>query len=218
MSGIVSGIAWGLERPERPAAGIRSTGSAPDTAGSDDRALLAAIAGGDQAAFQRLYRRHERPLLAFLLRLVRSRPLAEEVLNDTMLAVWRFAARYEGRSTPRTWIYSIAYHKGTSQLQRRQKHSAQCEAEGLDHLADHAKTPEASAEDSSRARLFSALLARLVAEQRTVLQLAYYQEMTVAEIAVVMDCPEGTVKTRMYQARKLLAMMLEEAGLVANAA
>jgi RNA polymerase sigma-70 factor (ECF subfamily) len=66
--------------------------------------------------------------------------------------------------------------------------------------------------------MVAALLARLNPEHQTVMQLAYYQEMSIAEIARVMDSPEGTVKTRMFQARKRLAAMLAEAGLVADAA
>lgn len=208
---LVSGIARGVKRL------MPAEAAPPASPEAIDRALLASIAGGDRAAFQQLYRRHERPLFAFLQRMLGNRAVAEEVVNDTMLAVWRFAGRYEGRSTPRTWITSIAFHKATSQL-RRQKHQPQSDEGQMESVADHAKTPEGSAQDSSRARLFAGLLARLSPEHRTVMQLAYYQEMSIAEIASVMDSPEGTVKTRMFQARKRLAVMLAEAGIVAEAA
>src|SRR5689334_13002114 len=87
---LVSGIADGVKRL------ISAEAAPPSSPQVVDRALLAAVASGDRAAFERLYRRHERPLFTFLLRMVGNRALAEEVVNDAMLAVWRFAGRYEG--------------------------------------------------------------------------------------------------------------------------
>ena len=83
-----------------------------------DGKLLDGIAKGDKAAFTEFYQRHNRALFAFLVKLVRDREMAEEVLSETMLDVWRQAGRFEGKSSVTTWLFSIGHHKAVSRLRR----------------------------------------------------------------------------------------------------
>jgi len=106
-----------------------------DAAASDGQ-LLARIARGDQDAVTALYRRLERPLFAFLVKTLRDREAAADVLNETMLDVWRQAGRFEGKSSVATWIYSIAHHKAISWLRKRRE--VELDEEAVAEVADDA--------------------------------------------------------------------------------
>ncbi|WP_162941878.1 RNA polymerase sigma factor [Desertimonas flava] len=94
-------------------------GGEGDRADQVDRSDIAAIAGGDQQALERLYERHRGPLVAFVGHITGDRGLAEEVLQDTLLAIWHHAGRFEPRARVRTWMYTIARRNALSRLRRR---------------------------------------------------------------------------------------------------
>jgi len=179
------------------------------TAADEDAALILATARGDRAAFDTLYRRYREPLQGFVMRTIRRGDLAEDVVSETMLVVWRSAGRFEGRSRARTWIFGVAYRCGLDAL-RRQRRSDIAEPLGEETfaLADEANLPQRLADRESVAK---ALLA-LSAEQRAVIELAYYFGYSVNEIAEIVGCPPGTVKTRMFAARRRLGAILDETG------
>src|ERR1700754_1505910 len=91
--------------------------------GPSDTVLLQRVAAGDRNAFSELYRRLQRPLFGYLMKLVRERELVEDVLNETMMEVWRQAARFEGRSSVNTWVFSIAHHRAVSRLRKKREAS-----------------------------------------------------------------------------------------------
>lgn len=175
-----------------------------------DGKLLDGIAKGDRAAFTEFYQRHDRGLFAFLVKLVRERELAEEVLSETMLEIWRQAGRFEGKSSVTTWMFSIAHHKAVSRL--RKKREVALDDDVAANIEDQAPKPDSLAADQNMSRLLQGLMEKLSLDHREILHLAYFQEFSVQEIADTLDLPENTVKTRMFYARQKLKGMLEAAG------
>lgn len=176
-------------------------------ADTEDAAWLAQVADGDLRAFERLYRSYHPRLTRFLARMLWRGGLVGEVLGDTMLVVWRRAASYDGSCKVSTWIFAIAYRKALKALQR------------LDEPVDDdaaAETPAADAADEPERRLglrelqarLGVALAALSPEQRAVVELTYYHGIDYHEIAAIVDCPPGTVKTRMFHARRRLRVAL----------
>jgi RNA polymerase sigma-70 factor (ECF subfamily) len=177
--------------------------------GDRDRALLAAVAGGDEAGLRGLADRHGSSLLAYLTGLVGDPPLAEEVLQDTLLAVWRGAAGFVGGSTVRTWLFAVARRRAVDALRRRGTGPATDDDGVLAQQPDPAAGPE-------RRLLARADLDRVVAAigglrpaHREVLALACVHELSGQEIGAVLGVPVGTVKSRLRLARAALGRLLE---------
>jgi RNA polymerase sigma-70 factor (ECF subfamily) len=178
--------------------------------GASDTVLLQRVAKGDRVAFAELYRRLQRPLFGYLMKLVREREMVEDVLNETLMEVWRQAARFEGRSSVNTWVFSIAHHRAVSRLRRKRETSLDEETAAA--IEDQAPTPDQNAANSDMSRILAELMTQLSAEHREILNLAYYQEFSVQEIAEALDLPANTVKTRMFYARQRLKALLEKSG------
>lgn len=171
-----------------------------------DERLLSRLAHGDARPLTSLYERHARGVFAFLCRLTGDAATAEDLLQETFLAVWRGAATFQGRSSVRTWLFGIAHNKAGHWLRRRHP-------EPLDEHADvpdpGSAVPEMADEAWERERI-TAALAQLPAAQRAVLELTFYHGFSCAEVAEVLDCPVGTVKSRAYLARRRLAQLLAD--------
>jgi len=189
-------------------AGSRGKGSGD---GSGDVALLQRVANGDRTAFAELYRRLQRPLFGYLMKLVREREMVEDVLSETMMEVWRQAARFEGRASVNTWVFSIAHHRAVSRL--RKKRESALDEETAAAIEDESPTPDERAVTSDTNRLIGTLMEQLSFEHREILHLAYFQEFSVQEIADALDLPANTVKTRMFYARQRLKVLLEKSGI-----
>ncbi len=178
--------------------------------GSDDKELIRRMVDRDQTAMSALYARHHVRLYRYLVRLVRSEAMAEELMNEVFLESWRKADSFEGRSAVSTWLMSIAHNKAVSVMRKRSE-------EALDdavavQLADHEDNPEVRVQKRSKAEVMRACMDRLSTDHREVIDLVYYHDMSVAEAASTLDIPENTVKTRMFYARKKLAEFMREAG------
>lgn len=182
------------------------SGAPPD----DDANLLARIATGERAALGELYARHGASLLGYLLSLTADQGLAEEVLQDTLVAVWRSAARFGGKSTVRTWLIGVARRQAHNALRRRGLPLA--EAATLDALAERPApdpTPEdAVLADADRAALADAIR-RLPTAQREVLALVFGQDLSYQEAADAMGIPVGTVRSRLHHAKRALRTLLD---------
>src|SRR5215470_4088514 len=131
--------------------------------------LLQRIAGGDRDAFSELYRRLQRPLFGYLMKLVRERELVEDVLNETMMEVWRQAARFEGRSSVNTWVFSIAHHRAVSRL--RKKRETSLDEEQAATIEDESPTPDEHAMTGDMNRLIAEIMEQLSFEHREILHL-----------------------------------------------
>jgi len=157
-----------------------------------------------------LFARHRTRVHRFVLRRVRSDGLAEELVNETFLAVWQQAGRFEGNSSATTWMLAIAHNKAVSALRKRREETLD---EGVaEAIPDGGDSPETSFAKVGKAGILRACLDRLPDEQRVVMDLVYYHEQSVKEVAEVLAIPENTVKTRMFYARKKLSEMLKAAG------
>jgi RNA polymerase sigma factor (sigma-70 family) len=171
----------------------------------DEANLLGRVAARDRLAFERLYRIYFPRLTRFLHRMTRSTSLIEEVVNDTMLVVWQKAATFDGSCKLSTWVFAIAYRKACKALRAFD--------EPLESFADAGEgdaswQPEWQCEQQSLSVAVDAALGALPLEQRAVFQLTFYHDMGYAEIANIMECPVNTVKTRLFHARRRLAMLL----------
>jgi RNA polymerase sigma-70 factor (ECF subfamily) len=182
---------------------IKSKGK-PSVPPTDD-ALIAAIATGDVNAFEHIHKKYFPKLMHFARRITKNAEAAEEVANDVLMTVWRTADRFEGRSKPSTWIFGIAYRvamKQRTKLARR---------EGDVELDEGMVAAEGdSAEAVIRGTDLKNALNQLKPELRAVIELTYYNGYLYTEIAEILDCPVGTVKTRMMTARRRLRELLND--------
>lgn len=178
---------------------------------SSDEALVTSVAAGDKNAMRTLYARHSARVFRFLLRLVDNPATAEDLVSETFVDVWRQAGRFEARSKASTWLLGIARHKALSAL--RQRRFDQLDDAAFALVADPSDDPETNAERQSRAAVLRECLRQLPPAQRELLDLIYYHEQSIADVARIIGVPENTVKTRAFYARKRLAELLAERGL-----
>lgn len=191
----------------RPAsARIGSRGSAVLQAvdGNDlDLALIAAIAAGDEAALNQINSRYYPRVARFTRRITRCSELIAEITNDTLWAIWRCAPSFKGGSRVSTWIMGIARHIGNKTLQRSSRREAH--EEPMLDLVEAAHEPWSDGDDRE---WVGAALIQLAEEQRTVLELFYRFGHSCEEIAVMVDCPTNTVKSRMFHGRRNMQRLL----------
>jgi RNA polymerase sigma factor (sigma-70 family) len=179
----------------------------------DELALLRRVATQDRRAFEALYRLYHRRLFSYLFKLTRRGEMVEELVNDVLLAVWRGADRFDGRSRPSTWIFGIAYHKALKALARRAP-----AGDGISRVEpEAAEGPEGLLARREVAGVLGRALATLPPEQRAVVELTYYYELSYPEIAQIVGCPVNTVKTRMFHARRKLRELLPGLGIAGAA-
>jgi RNA polymerase sigma-70 factor, ECF subfamily len=150
-----------------------------------------------------LFARHRVPLYRWLLRIVRNEALAEDLLSDVFLDVWRQAASFRGRASVSTWLLAIARYKALST--RRARADAELDARIASTIADPADDPEAALQKKDRSEILRDSLASLSPEHGEVIDLVYYHGKSVKEVADIVGIGEGTVKTRMFYARRKLA-------------
>jgi RNA polymerase sigma-70 factor (ECF subfamily) len=195
-------------RPQPAVAGVPAIAA---TAGetSSDEILVERIAAGNKLAMQALFARHRTSVYRWLLRFVSNEALAEDLLSEVFLDVWRQAARFECRSSVSTWLLSIARHKALSA--RRRRTDAELDEKIEATVADPADDPEVALQEKNRDELLRRALTRLSPEHRQVIDLVYYHEKSVDEVARILDVPPATVKTRMFYARKKLAELVKGA-------
>ena len=186
------------------AAVLPAQAPAPET--SSDEMLIRRIAAGDQLAMRTLFGRHRVPLYRWLLRLVGDETLAEDLLSDVFLDVWRQAAAFEARSSVSTWLLAIARYKALSA--RRRRTDAELDEKIASTVADPADDPEVLLQQKNRAEALRHASARLSPEHGEVINLVYYHGKTIKEVAEIVGINEATVKTRMFYARRKLAELV----------
>ena len=183
---------------------------------TSDEMLLEGISRGDRTAMHTLYSRHHVRVYRFVLRMLRDTTLAEDLVSQVFLDVWRTAGQFEGRSQVSTWLLSIARFKALTALRQR-KHEDIDQDDVMD-IADDADTPETSLDRSRTSAILRACVAKLSPAHREIVNLVYYHEKSVEEVASLIGIPASTVKTRMFYARKQLAELLRGAGIDSLAA
>jgi RNA polymerase sigma-70 factor (ECF subfamily) len=156
-----------------------------------DATLVARMADGDRGAMTQLYQRHSSVLLGLAVRIVRDRREAEDLLHDVFLEAWRAAKSFDPkRGRVRTWL-AIRMRSRALDHQKSARVSRNAGDAGLDTLVDDSVT---ASPDHARIR---AALAGLGVDQRTVLELAYFEGLSCTEIATRISIPVGTVKSRL---------------------
>jgi RNA polymerase sigma-70 factor (ECF subfamily) len=178
---------------------------------SDDGRLLALVAVGDRGAFREIYDRYYKRIYLYSYRLLGDGEGAKDVANEVMMEVWKGAKQFRGESKPSTWFFGIAVNKIRKEIKGRPPAHDDLDAVGKkasektmqDDLTYHAELRE-------QMRLAIKELSR---EHREVLDLTYYQGLSIKEIAEIMGCPLNTVKTRMFYARKRLGGILQAMGI-----
>lgn len=176
-----------------------------------DQALVQSIAAGDKAAFKLLYLRHHERVYRFVLRLTGIESMADEIVNDVFLAVWRHAGQFEGKSQVATWLLGIARHRAISACRRPRE--APLEEHVAAVIEDPADSPAASIEKHQRMDILRKCLAKLTPVHRDVIKLIYYQGNKIEQVAQSTGAPISTVKTRLHYARNRLGALLAEAGM-----
>lgn len=167
-----------------------------------DRELLAEISCESRVAFSKLYEKYYTPITRFSYRYINNPELIEEVVNDTMLIVWQKTKQFRGDSKVSTWIMGIALRK-CWEAHSKIKHQEQA----MDELPETVDPDDNFEEMDTRAAIDMAMQ-KLSADHRSTVELAYYMGYTCEEIALAMDCPPNTVKTRLHYARKMLKKTL----------
>jgi RNA polymerase sigma-70 factor (ECF subfamily) len=177
---------------------------------TSDEALINAIAAGDQRAMHSLYARHSVRVYRFVLRLTNDSSLAEDLAGEVFIDVWRRADGFKGKSQVSTWLLAIARHKALSALRNRS--DEQLDDEMATATADPADDAETTVNKRDRSAIVQHCLSQLSLRHREVLDLVYYHEKSVDEVAQIVGAPANTVKTRMFYARRRMENLLKVAG------
>jgi RNA polymerase sigma-70 factor (ECF subfamily) len=178
--------------------------------GRSDEKLIEAIAVGSQAAMRTLYARHYLRVYHFIVRLGSDTDRAEDIVSEVFLTVWRQAGSFENRSQVSTWILSIARFKALTALGRRRE--TQLDEASTEMVADDSDTPEQTVLHTDRNAQLRKCIAQMSSDHREVIDLVYYHDRSVEEVAKILHLPKNTVKTRMYYARRHLARLLATHG------
>ena len=179
---------------------------------ASDVTLLAQVAGGDRLAMRNLYLRHERRVFRFVLRMLGDRGVAEDVLSEVFFEVWKKAEHFQGRSSVSTWLLGIARHKALTAAASKSRSFESLDGAAAINVADPTADQDAAMLEYERSVMLHRCLEALSPEHREIIDLVYYQEMSIRQIADLLAIPENTVKTRMFYARKRLAALVEAAG------
>jgi RNA polymerase sigma-70 factor (ECF subfamily) len=193
---------------------VSRTGEGGSSHGTSDEALISAIAAGDRPAMHVLYVRHSVRIYRFVLRLTNNSSLAEDIVSEVFVDVWRGARGFKAKSQVSTWLLAIARNKALSAMRARL--DEQLDDEMATGVADHADDAEMIANKRDRSAIVKHCLSKLSPLHREVLDLVYYHEKSVDEIAQIVGAPANTVKTRMFYARKRMGNLLKAAGLDAH--
>jgi RNA polymerase sigma-70 factor, ECF subfamily len=179
--------------------------------------LLARTALGDRKAFAQLYEATRSKLFAVSLRIVRERPLAEEVLQDCFVSIWNHASGYAAaKSAPTTWMTAIVRNRSLD-LARRTREQPDIDDALAATLVDESASPGREVQDRAEAHSLRQCLAELDAEQRQTIALAFLHGLTHSEVAAHLGRPLGTVKTHIRRGLVKLRDCLARDGAVERA-
>ena len=164
----------------------------------------------DPRAFEVVYERHSGAAFSLAYRMAGSRGVAEDVVQDAFLNIWRSGARYERtRGSVRTWVLGIVHHRAIDQLRRSSVHdNRRASDEGLEERLESGERTENEVARRDEAATIRSAMDALPAEQSHVIELAYFGGFTHTEIAEILGAPVGTVKGRMRLGLEKLANRL----------
>jgi len=201
--------------PVPPAAVDVRRATARRNAPTDDL-LLRQVANGDKAAMHIIFVRHRAKVLRFIQRIVHDSAIADDIVSQVFLDVWRSAQRFEHRARVSTWLLAIARFKALNALRRRSFASID-DDEAMD-VRDPGATPEEHYERSQWHRALHARIRQLSPPHRRIIDLYYYRELSIDEVSRAIGVPPATAKSRLFYARKQLASLLLNDGIRMNTA
>jgi RNA polymerase sigma-70 factor, ECF subfamily len=187
---------------------VTAGSQAPD---SSDVTLIRSIAAGDKHAMQILLGRHNVRVFRFVLRLVGDKSAAEDLVSEVFLHVWRQAGRFQGRSQVATWLLAIARNKALSALRCRTTEELNEDASAA--IEDPQDNPEVTLQSRQKTVILLNCLTQLSPGHREVIDLVYYHDKSIDEVAEITSVPQNTVKTRMFYARKRIAELMAAQGI-----
>ncbi len=171
-----------------------------------EKALIAGVASGNKGAMNEIYKSHA-PALSGFVRLYLANPNdVADIVHDTMLEVWRKADRFQGRSSLKTWIFSIAKNKA---IDRNRKFSRIQYSDEAIEIEDEAMNPAELLAISQNAESVQNAIDQLKPDHRRAIHLSFFEDLTYKEIAEIEGCPEGTIKTRILYAKRHLKHILQ---------
>ena len=164
-----------------------------------DEDLMQLMRRGQAAAFELIYERHSQAAFSLAYRMCGSRGLAEDVVQEAVLSIWRSGARYErARGSVRTWLLGIVHHRAIDALRRSVVHEKRrASDEGIEETLETGERTDVEAARHEEAATVRVALGHLPADQSQVIELAYFGGFTHTEIAEMLETPVGTVKGRM---------------------
>jgi len=181
--------------------------AARQTSRTRDNELIARVVAQDKTAMKDIYMAYA-PALGGFIRLYLANPNdVADILHDTMLEVWMKAARFEGRSSLKTWIFSIARYKA---IDKNRKQVRIHYSDELIELEDEAPDPAEVLEISQDMQFVRLGVEQLKPDHRRAVHLSYFEDLTYKEIAEIEGCPEGTIKTRILYAKRHLRHILRD--------
>jgi len=187
----------------------RKSGKASERTAVTDQTLLAMIANGDQSALRTLFARHYSRIHRFALRFVKNQDDAETVVNDTFLIAWQQAHQFEGRSQVATWLLGIARFRALGTLKPRRPR-----CEGIESYSESLVDPAERVDERMRRedsnRYLRQCLSSLPREQAQLIELHYFDGVSLKDAETVTGVPINTIKTRMFLARRKLARLMSE--------
>jgi RNA polymerase sigma-70 factor (ECF subfamily) len=175
-----------------------------------DELLLKNVAEGDKAAMHIIFARYRETVFRFIQGIVRNPAIADDLVSQVFLDVWRSAKRFENRSRVSTWLLSIARFKALNSL-RGPKHVS-VEEGNVVGIADAADTPDVTVDRNKTTAILRACIEKLSPAHREIIDLIYYREKSVAEVCELIGIPYATVKSRIFYARKQLARVFVSVG------
>jgi len=170
-----------------------------------DDLLIEQLRMGNLEVFEAMYKNYRPKLMSFIRGIVPNEQAVDEVFDDVMMVVWKKIKDFEGRSKLSTWVYGIAYRRA---LKERSKHKDEITTEEMPEPETNASEAEKPFEAIRVKNRIQTALDRLPQDQGSVVRLAYFEGLSYRDIGMVLDCPEDTVKTRMFHARRKLKKAL----------
>jgi RNA polymerase sigma-70 factor (ECF subfamily) len=158
-----------------------------------------------------LFARHNVRVFRFLVRFVGDRFAAEDLVSDVFLDVWRQAGRFQGRSQVTTWLLALARNKALSALRRRS--TEELDDKAVAAMEDPQDDPEVRIQNQQTSEILLNFLTQLSRPHREVIDLVYYHEKSIDEVADITGVPPNTVKTRMFYARRRIAELMSAQGI-----
>ena len=171
----------------------------PDLRALADEDLMQLLRRGDARAFEAVYERHSGAAFSLAYRMVGRGNVAEDVVQEAFLSIWRSGARYErARGSVRTWVLGIVHHRAIDQLRRSSVHDKRrASDEGLEERLESGERTDVEVARRDEAENIRSAMQTLPPEQSHVIELAYFGGFTHTEIAEILETPVGTVKGRM---------------------